>query len=101
MAKCKNCKNYGSVFNEDNEVVYKWCPKKNDNPDEELERECEHYEPLTNADRIRNMTDEELAELLCLYDVCVTCSHDGRTCNTMNCDNIGLKKNGYKARWNK
>ena len=23
-----------------------------------------HYEPFTNADRIRNMTDEELAELL-------------------------------------
>lgn len=54
---------------------------------------CKEYSkfiPMTNADRIRNMTDEELAELLCLYDACATCSHDGRTCNTMNCNEIGL-----------
>ena len=25
----------------------------------------EHYEPMTNADRIRDMDDEELAEFLC------------------------------------
>ena len=80
MAKCKNCKNYGSVFNEDNEVVYKWCPKKNDNPDEELERECEHYEAMTNADKVRDMGDEELAFILmCPYQV------DPDICNKKNC----------------
>lgn len=29
---------------------------------EDMERNCEHYAPMTNADRIRSMTDEELAE---------------------------------------
>ena len=28
------------------------------------DKECLDYEPMTNADRIRAMTDEELAELL-------------------------------------
>ena len=27
--------------------------------------ECSHKAPLTNADRIRDMSDEELAKLLC------------------------------------
>lgn len=27
----------------------------------------DHYKPMTNADRIRNMTDEELAEFLTNY----------------------------------
>ena len=26
-----------------------------------IRSECEYYRPITNADRIRNMTDEELA----------------------------------------
>lgn len=73
------------------------CKYQNKAEHEEPCKNCSHnstnnYEPLTNADRIRSMTDEELAELLCLYDACVTCSHDGRTCNTMNCDEIGLTK---------
>lgn len=62
----------------------------------EDKKESEAIQRMTNADRIRNMTDEELAELLCLYDACVTCSHDGRTCNTMNCDEIGLTEKWLK-----
>ena len=27
-----------------------------------MERNCEHYKAMTNADRIRSMTDEELAK---------------------------------------
>lgn len=92
MAKCKNCNNLYNLSDENDVIVGKWCPKINDSPDLEMERDCEHFKCLTNADRIRSMTDEELAELLCLYDACVTCSHDGRTCNTMNCDEIGLTK---------
>jgi hypothetical protein len=73
------------------------CKYQNKAEHEEPCKNCSHnatdnYEPITNADRIRSMTDEELAELLCLYDACVTCSHDGRTCNIMNCDEIGLTK---------
>lgn len=33
----------------------------------EMERECNKYEGMTNADRIRYMTDEELARFLA-YD---------------------------------
>ena len=29
---------------------------------------CKGYIPMTNADRIRAMSDEELAKLLCIYD---------------------------------
>lgn len=42
--------------------IGKWCPKIQDNPDLEFERDCEYYKVMTQADRIRNMTDEELAE---------------------------------------
>lgn len=30
----------------------------------DIERDCDHYSPMTNADRIRSMTDEELADFL-------------------------------------
>ena len=46
---------------------------------------CDHYSPTTNADRIRNMSDEELAEVLdnvCLIFNCDICNYD--TC-TSNC----------------
>lgn len=36
-----------------------------DRPDLEIESDCEHYAPMTNADRIRNMTDEELLDFIC------------------------------------
>lgn len=32
-----------------------------------FDAKCSRFKPLTNADRIRAMTDEELAE--CLYDI--------------------------------
>lgn len=62
--KCKNCKNLYNLSNEKDVVVGRWCPKINDDPDMELERECSHYKAMTNADMIRSMTDEELAEWL-------------------------------------
>jgi len=33
----------------------------------------DRYEPMTNADRIRNMTDEELAEKISIISNCVYC----------------------------
>lgn len=43
---------------------------------------ADYYEPDTNAERIRRMTDEELAEYLCSIVDCNACPvrHDGR-CN--------------------
>jgi hypothetical protein len=44
----------------------------------------DRYEPMTNADRIRNMTDEELAEALADFVVRQGCSPDD-ICSCTNC----------------
>lgn len=66
MAKCKNCRKLIDAVNisSDGESEYKWCPVNDDCPDVELKRECDYYEVMSQADRIRCMTDEELAEML-------------------------------------
>lgn len=64
MAKCENCKEF-EVINLWGKIPYERCEKKNDNPDELLKGNCPYFKPKTNADRIRNMTDEELANFLC------------------------------------
>ena len=61
MAKCKNCTNLYNLSDENDVIVGKWCPKINNSPDVETERECVHYKRMTQADRIRSMSDEELA----------------------------------------
>lgn len=64
MAKCKKCMKLSCRIDSSDGVLYPWCFFINDCPDKELERECMYYEGKTNADRIRSMTDEELAEWL-------------------------------------
>ena len=51
---CKKCNN----------LVNDWCEKVIDSPDPDMQRDCPHFREKTNADRIRNMSDEELAMLL-------------------------------------
>ena len=63
MAKCDNCKEL-ELKNIWGKVPYEWCEKKNDNPHKNIERDCPYFKPKTNADRIRSMTDEELAYYL-------------------------------------
>lgn len=60
MAKCKNCKHLCTMYNHTKES-FKWCSLIDDCPQEDIERNCDFYTPMTNADRIRSMTDEELA----------------------------------------
>ena len=67
MAKCKNCKHLYTMYNYKKES-FKWCSLIDDCPQEDIERNCENYEPMTNADRIRSMTDEELAEFIINLD---------------------------------
>ncbi len=55
MAKCKNCINLDRKG---------WCEKAIDSPEPNRERECYYFQQMTNADRIRQMSDEELAEFL-------------------------------------
>lgn len=64
MAKCKNCKHLGYLFDGDEVGERVWCGNIADSPVLDMERDCEYYVPQTNADRIRSMTDEELAGLL-------------------------------------
>ena len=52
--KCRNCFFYRN----------EWCEKIVDSPDPEEARDCNYFREMTNADRIRAMTDEELAEFL-------------------------------------
>lgn len=52
--KCKNCKN----------LVNAWCDVKCDSPDPELVRDCIGFEQMTNGDRIRAMSDEELVDFI-------------------------------------
>ncbi len=64
MAKCKNCKHLLRTINKSFVHNGIWCPEIIDSPHEDIERDCKYYEPMTNADRIRSMTDEELALVL-------------------------------------
>ena len=61
MKKCKNCNNLYNLSDKNDVVVGKRCPKINDSPDIDMERECEHFKRMTQADRIRSFSDEELA----------------------------------------
>lgn len=63
MVKCNNCKNLETKDNGFD--AYSWCEKINDCPHEDIERDCDHYVPMINADRIRSMTDEELLDFIC------------------------------------
>ena len=67
MAKCKNCKHLCAMQNYKKES-YKWCSLIDDCPQEDIERNCDFYVPMTNADRIRSMTDEELAAFIINFD---------------------------------
>ena len=51
---CKKCNN----------LVNDWCEKVIDSPDPDMQRDCHHFCEKTNADRIRAMSDEELANFL-------------------------------------
>ena len=52
--KCRSCFFYQN----------EWCEKIVDSPDPEKARDCNYFREMTNADRIRSMSDEELAEFL-------------------------------------
>ena len=52
--KCRSCFFYRN----------EWCEKIVDSPDPEKVRDCAYFREMTNADRIRAMSDEELAEFI-------------------------------------
>lgn len=72
---CKKCTN----------LVNDWCEKAIDSPDPDMKRDCRHFREKTNADRIRAMTDEELAHWLNSCGcICETCSHSANCVDPYN-----------------
>ena len=60
MAKnvvCKKCNN----------LVNDWCEKVIDSPDQDMQRDCQYFCEKTNADRIRVMSDEQLAKEMIFF----------------------------------
>ena len=62
MAKCKNCKHL--KYKDDGRQRYAWCPLVGDCPYLEFERFCGAYKTMSQGDRIRSMTDEELDDFI-------------------------------------
>ncbi len=61
--KCENCGNeHIEIVNKDGDYVCGKCGRNTER--------MKALEPKTNADRIRAMSDEELAEFLCTHEVC-------------------------------
>ena len=59
---CKKCNN----------LVNGWCEKVVDSPDQDIQRDCQYFCGKTNADHIRSMSDEEMAETFIKGD-CIGC----------------------------
>ena len=79
--KCRNCFFYRN----------EWCEKIVDSPDPEKARDCNYFREMTNADRIRSMSDEELAEYVCRNSINTLCDIIcGGECNAI----ATLKKSG-------
>lgn len=62
--KCRNCKHPRWAEEYPGRPFFGWCDEINDSPDMDIERECRCFEPATNADIIRRMSDEELAKFI-------------------------------------
>ena len=53
--------------------------------------QCQCEKPMTNADRIRNMTDEELAEFFKNHFSCAFCDVRTGTCGDDDCKEMMLQ----------
>ena len=60
---CKKCNN----------LINGWCEKKIDSPDPNMVRDCQYFWEKTNADIIRAMIDDELADFLSNWGGCNKC----------------------------
>lgn len=63
MAKCKNCK----YFYKRPDITMFTCAEGKPHEDNTV-IDCENYAPMTRADKIRAMSDEELAEFIVNLD---------------------------------
>ena len=77
--KCKNCKNLIKRIDSDG-ILYDSCEIIVDCPDTERERDCKYYVVATNADKIRAMSNDELAMWLERIRLCCSTDLCGRNC---------------------
>lgn len=84
---CRNCKHDKFAVDEMDGAQFHWCKKYYDSYDDSKAEECESYEPKTNADKIRNMTDEELAKFFFEpnQEFCRKCKYLGSDCDGLYC----------------
>ena len=74
---CKKCNN----------LVNDWCEKVIDSPDPDMQRDCQHFREKTNAQKIRSMSDEELAGLIRVIYMSEECP-----LGTLECETCFLKE---------
>lgn len=90
--KCCNCKHLGWGEESPGKPFFGWCKKVIDSPDQDIERECRGFERATNADRIRAMNDEQLANFLCEFR---SCDYELHPCN--NCKGEPYCRTGHNG----
>ena len=87
MAKNVVCKKCNNLAND-------WCEKVIDSPDQDMQRDCQYFCEKTNADKIRAMSDEEIAEFVCRNGINTLCDIIcGGECNAI----ASFKKSGDEA----
>ena len=74
---CKKCNN----------LVNDWCEKLINKPNQNMQRDCQHFCEKTNADRIRSMTDEELAAWIASMTTVCECCAEINECESPKCFN--------------
>ena len=91
--KCRNCKHPRWAEEYPGRPFFGWCDEINDSPDMDIERECRCFEPATNAEIIRRMSNEELAKFIATPCQCeVRPKRDGfRECGNDLCLQYLLK----------
>lgn len=88
--KCEKCKH--NTIKEENGEQFSWCEVKGDNLDIQMERDCRSFVQATNADRIRSMSDEQLAKWLCSIMTAECCDQRCPARDICNLGDNGLVK---------
>lgn len=63
MALNVQCKKCANLRND-------WCKLIVNNPDPDMVRDCQNYRGKTNTDKLRHLTDEELADFIARQRFC-------------------------------
>lgn len=87
--KCRNCNN----------LINGWCDKVIDSPDPDMIRDCWYFRQKTNADRIRAMSDRELADFLSAKFADLQCQQDFGELSPPTATQISALKHTWYVAW--